>query len=56
MYLIRFLPNLSMLSTKYFGVKITVSFSWSSLCVCLSSDFDALVVKEGDMFWNERVV
>jgi hypothetical protein len=45
-----------MLSAEDLGVKVAVSLSWSSLCVCLSSDFDALVVKERYVFWNKGVI
>jgi len=45
-----------MLPTEDFGVKEAVSLAWCRLCIGLSSDFDALVVEERDVFWNEGVV
>jgi hypothetical protein len=44
------------LPTEDLGVEITVPRGWNGLYVCLPSNFDMLIVKEGDMFWHKRVV
>lgn len=45
-----------MLSTEDLGVKEAISFCGSGLCICLATDFDALVGREMDVFWDEGVV
>ena len=50
------LPDLRMLSTKNFGIKVAVSFGGNCLRVCLSTDLYALIIDEGYMLRNKRIV
>jgi hypothetical protein len=45
-----------MLATEDFGVEIAVTFSRDRFSVRLSADFNALLRKKGDVFWDEGVI
>lgn len=45
-----------MLSTQDLGVKVTVPLPGCGLCICLAANLDPLVVGEGDVFRDERVI
>jgi hypothetical protein len=55
-HLCTFLPNLSMLPTEHLAIEKAIPFGGDSLRIRLSSNLDAGVVKQGDVFVDEGIV
>ena len=55
-YLIVLLPNFCMRSTQHFAIEISIVFRGNCPCVRLSSNFYALVLSEGDVFYEAVLI